>query len=424
MMGADEKARPMHLALVATFYYPRLLGGAEHTLHQHAETLARRGLRVSVLSLHDGAKPERFVHNGVECHALPAPNLKRCLDRTNRAPAALRSLWHVLDVYNPAAGSLLERELRSINPDLVHTETLPGWSCAAWTAARRFGRPHVQMLHDYQLTCPSATRFRSGRNCEATCASCQPFSALRRRFSQRVTHVIANSRYTRKVHQDLGFFSGAEVFDVIYGPVPPPRGDAAGGTISRALRVGYMGRLHPTKGVGLLIEAFMAAGRKDAVLRIAGNGTPDYEAELRGRAAGGAVEFLGHTPAEQFLAGIDVLVVPSLWNEPMGRVVIEAASHGVPVIAAARGGIPELVEEERTGWLFDPAEPAQLTDLLRTATVDGLRASRDECLAFARRFRPDVIADQWLTLYSKMLGAKHARSAAVTAEPVAAAGSW
>jgi glycosyltransferase involved in cell wall biosynthesis len=291
----------MHVALVSTFYYPRLLGGAEHTLHQHAETLARSGVRVTSLSLHDGAKPEYFRHNGVECRALPAPNLRRCLDRTDRAPAALRSLWHVLDVYNPVAGRLLEQELRTVAPDVVHTETLPGWSCAAWTAAARYGRPHVQMLHDFQLTCPVATRFRGGCNCVETCLTCQPFSALRRRFSQRVSHGIANS----------------------------------------------------------------------------------------------------------------------VWNEPMGRVVIEAAACGVPVFAARRGGIPELVDTGRTGWLFDSSSPAELTTLLRDASAGRLRARASDCIAFARRFSPDAIIGQWLSLYHAMLGAGRAPRPAAAAPAIA-----
>lgn len=410
----------MHIALVSTFYYPRLLGGAEHTLHQHAETLARQGVRVTSISLYDGTKPEHFTHNGVECRAVPAPNLKRCLNRTQRAPAVLRSLWHVLDIYNPAAGQLLERELRAVQPDIVHTETLPGWSCAAWTAARRYGRPHVQMLHDYQLTCPAATRFREGKNCEATCGRCQPFSALRRRFSQRVSHVVANSHYTRQLHQDLGFFQTAKVFDVIYGPVPTPA-PAAKMRTEPTLRIGYMGRLHPTKGVGLLIDAFIASGRTDAVLRIAGTGTPEYERELRARADGAAVEFLGHVPAAEFLRHLDVLVVPSLWNEPMGRVVIEASSHGVPVIAAQGGGIPELVEVGRTGWLFNAAVPEELTTLLRGLNAEVLRRCAPACVAFAKRFSPEIIIGQWLSLYRSMLDAELAPQITPPAKAIATA---
>lgn len=397
--------RPVaHLAFVTTHFYPRMRGGAEHSLLHHAESLVARGYRVSVLSLFDGKHPERIVHRGVECHALPAPNFGACLNPERRAPAVLRALWHVADVYNPAAGRLLERELRALGPDLVQTENLPGWSCAAWDAIRRAGLPHVQLLHDYQLTCPAATRFRAGRNCDATCARCVPFAALPRRLSRRVRHVVANSQHTRDLHRRLGFFPAAESFDVIYGAVPAPEGRTVAAASSSGLRLGYLGRLHPTKGIGALIDAFRAAGRAGAVLRVAGSGDASDERELRRSAEGLAVEFLGPTPAAEFLRTIDVLVVPSLWHEPMGRVVVEAAAHGVPVIASRRGGIPELFDEGETGWGFDPDRPGQLVERIRHISLDDVRRMAPACRRRAAAFAPEPILERWLELYTRLAG--------------------
>lgn len=397
----------MHLALISTLYYPRMRGGAEHSLQLLAEALVRKGVRVSTLSLNGEHKEERYTHNGVECRSLPVPNLARCLDTKNTASGPARLIWHVRDIYNPEAGRLLEWQLHDLKPDIVQTHNLPGWSCSAWSAARRLGLPHIQVLHDFQLTCPTTTRFREGKNCGRTCAKCQPFASLRRRFSQRVSHVVANSHYTRQLHRDLGFFSSASVFDVIYGAVPPPaipRTHVA--RPESPLRIGYIGRLHPTKGVDLLITAFLSAARKDAVLRIAGTGTADYEAQLRQQTAGHAVEFLGHTTPADFFPTIDVLVVPSIWNEPMGRVVIEAATHGVPVIAAARGGIPELVQEGRTGWLFDPAVPGQLTGRLAALDTTQFHVMHRACQEWGGAFSPETISNNWLSLYRRLLAVK------------------
>jgi glycosyltransferase involved in cell wall biosynthesis len=378
-------------------------GGAEHSIQSLAETLVKKGLRVSVISLLQGNKPERFTHNGVQCHALPAPHLGQCLNNRVRAPAVARALWHVLDIHNPAAGRLLERELREIKPDLAQTHNLPGWSCAAWSAIQRLGVPHIQVLHDFQLTCPKTSRFRAGNNCQDTCMSCRPFETLRRRFSRRVSHVVANSDYTRQVHRELGFFPAAKTFDVIYGSVPLPVAPLMQAKAGDKLRIGYIGRLHPTKGLDRLIDSFCAAGRTDAMLQIAGTGTDAYESELRQRASGYPVELIGQQPASNFLSSIDVLVVPSLWNEPMGRVVIEAAIHGVPVVASARGGIPELVKEGRTGWLFDPSSSGQLTEILRNLNVARLQAARSDCVAWGTEFTPNAICDRWLALFRKLL---------------------
>jgi len=392
----------MHVVLVSSFYYPTLRGGAEHTIQYLAEALVRAGVQVSVVSLNDQGKEERYQHKGVECRSLPVRNLAACLNARNPAPAVAKAIWHLVDVYNPLAGRVLEQHLRDLRPDIVQTHNLPGWSCAAWTAARRTCPIHVQVLHDYQLTCPTATRFRNGTNCISTCASCRPFSTLRQRLSQRVTHVVANSDYTRQLHRQLGFFRHARSFDVIHGAVPTPPNPPENVPAGRTLRIGYLGRLHPTKGLDLLIDAFLAANLPGATLRIAGRGTEAYEAELRQKTRGLAVEFVGQQESAKFLSTLDVLVAPSLWNEPMGRVVIEAATQGVPVIASNRGGIPELVDEGKTGWLFDPATPAPLEKILRQLTPTRLGAMREDCRQHAEKFSPENIAAQWLNLYATL----------------------
>jgi glycosyltransferase involved in cell wall biosynthesis len=60
---------------------------------------------------------------------------------------------------------------------------------------------------------------------------------------------------------------------------------------------------------------------------------------------------------------LDVLVVPSL-NEPFGRVIIEAAAHGVPCIASNSGGIPEIIESGETGLLYPPGDVYALAGLM------------------------------------------------------------
>lgn len=397
----------MHIAFVSTFYYPRMHGGTEQSLQYQAEAHVKKGVRATVISFHDGEKPEHFTHNGVDCLTLPVPNFSRCLDVKHRTSATVRSLWHVIDIYNPVAGRLLEKVLREIKPDIVQTHNLPGWSCAAWSACRRLDLPNIQVLHDFQLTCPTATRFRAGENCKGTCMTCVPFGILRKRFSQRVNYVVANSNYTRELHLGLGYFSAAKRFEVIYGAVPPPvKSQGETQRPSQTIRIGYIGRLHSTKGIELLIESFISVARKDMVLRVAGSGPEPYEAELRQKAQGAAVEFLGHTPASDFFQSIDLLVVPSLWNEPMGRVAIEAANHGVAVVAAKRGGIPELVQAGKTGWLFDPSVSGELAGILSAVTRDEILALRPNCLAWGQTFSAEKTSDKWISLYHDVLDIK------------------
>ena len=84
----------------------------------------------------------------------------------------------------------------------------------------------------------------------------------------------------------------------------------------------------------------------------------------------GKVEMLGHRPSAEvmhFLKGARFLVFPSEWYETFGRVAIEAFACGVPVIASRLGAIAEIVEEGRTGLLFQTGDPQDLANKVHWA---------------------------------------------------------
>jgi glycosyltransferase involved in cell wall biosynthesis len=118
------------------------------------------------------------------------------------------------------------------------------------------------------------------------------------------------------------------------------------------------------------------------------------------------VTFLGYVPPENLFHQIDALVVPSRWHEPFSRVVVEAFAHGVPVIAAARGGIPEIVDDGRNGWLYDPDEPGGLVRLLVKASKERERLYEMRRCAYERirEFSVEANVAQYLKIYNSLLG--------------------
>src|SRR5205823_4393182 len=132
-----------------------------------------------------------------------------------------------------------------------------------------------------------------------------------------------------------------------------------------------------------------------------------YGRDLIRRLAAPNVEFLGKVDGGRFLPSIDVLVVPSLWQENSPRVVYEAFAHGVPVICSNRGGMPELVENGTTGFVFEPERPEQLAEL-----VDALAGRREQlrdmsarCLEAAARLRPEATTAGYLDAYRAVMSA-------------------
>jgi glycosyltransferase involved in cell wall biosynthesis len=174
------------------------------------------------------------------------------------------------------------------------------------------------------------------------------------------------------------------------------------------LRVGFVGRLIPLKGVDVLLRAVALDDRLD--LDVYGGG-PD-EAVLRELAARSGltdrVTFHGHVD-EAALVDVfptfDVLAVPSVttdgWVEQFGRVVVEGQASGVPVVASDSGALPDVVGE--TGLLVPPSDPAALAAaLVRTLDEPGLWARlRKEGLRNVARFSWAAVADRQRDLYGR-----------------------
>ena len=148
-------------------------------------------------------------------------------------------------------------------------------------------------------------------------------------------------------------------------PMTPPQWPARG---SSGLRVGYLGRLHPKKNVAMLIDA---VGRLDSrvSLVVAGRGDATLESELRlqaDRLLPGRAQFVGWVSADDklgFLAGVDVLVMPSEY-ECFGVAAIEALAAGTPVIVSDRVGVADIVRGEQAGQVV-PADVESIAKALR-----------------------------------------------------------
>jgi glycosyltransferase involved in cell wall biosynthesis len=154
------------------------------------------------------------------------------------------------------------------------------------------------------------------------------------------------------------------------------------------LLVASAGRLHPAKGIETLLDAFahLAATRR-AKLVIAGqpavlhdnDGNPrDYARQLRDRAdrlgIAAAIIWISHcADIPALFSAADVSVLPSLWSEPFGRVVIESMACETPAIGSCAGGIGEILTGEFAQWLFQPGDAASLVAAL-TMAADRVRS--------------------------------------------------
>ncbi len=316
-------------------------------------------------------------------------------------PVALKPFWHAVDSYNYRMARIIGRILDVERPDLVHTNILAGFSALVWQPVKRRRLPLVHTLRDYYLMCPRGSMFRGEKNCVRQCVECHLYALARRYLSERVDVVVGLSNFILRRHLELGYFANTPKKKVIYNACQAEAIELPSNPRSLPVRFGYLGQLRVNKGLEVLLESVRQLPKGSWTLDIAGRGFAEYERRLQAKYRMLPIKFLGYVRPEALFSKIDVLVVPSLWHEPFGRVLIEAYAHGVPVIGSNRGGIPEIVEEGRTGCLFEPDLPGDLAAKMRWYIRDPAKISHMQatCLKKSKSFLPQDITQQYLEVY-------------------------
>lgn len=387
----------MKITIVCTLYPPHVLGGAEISTSLLAEGLAARGHEVSVITT--GLEEEETMMNGVRVYRLKNSNVYWRFPQRNK-PLVKTLLWHVIDIYNIAYKKRLRGLLRKIKPDIVHTNNLCGLSCVVWEIARDLCVPIAHTLRDYYLLCPQQAMQKGSEPCKTQCNVCKCFSVVRKRMSRKVDAVVGISDYILQEHLNHGYFTNAALRRVIPNSVKPSGVKRKEEVLPRNSRntIGYIGRLSPEKGIELMIEAFIKARVHDSKLLIAGSGNKKYMDQLHERYERDDVSFLGKRDADDFLSKVDLLVVPSLWKEPFGRVVIEAYNNHVPVLLANNGGLPELAEEG-ISRVFDTESVNPLASLLGAYLKGELSFDESRFDDAVRKYTEEAVVGSYLKLY-------------------------
>jgi glycosyltransferase involved in cell wall biosynthesis len=181
--------------------------------------------------------------------------------------------------------------------------------------------------------------------------------------------------------------------------------------LSHEIAFGFAARIEHLKGPMVLIDAFAAAHNKfpNIELKIAGSGSQKRSAIVRARELGinNICDFRGvYTRPEQksaFMKSLDVFVLPSR-TEGTPNCIVEAMAHGLPIIASAVGGIPDIVTAE-TGILVSPGDAAALSDAIcRLAGDPSLRTQmgRNGLERYKKLFSPGVVMPMMLNTYKRV----------------------
>lgn len=386
----------MRIVVICTLYPPHVLGGAEISTSLLAKGLVEMGHEVSVITT--GNKDNKNIVDGVTVYRIKNKNIYWRYPQREKS-IYRKTLWHFFDIYNIRYQRKLSDLLDSLKPEIVHTGNLCGLSCVVWNVAHEKKIPIVHTLRDYYLLCPQQTMIKGKHSCKKQCLICWSYSLVKKNLSQKVDAIVGISDFILRHHQKFGYFSNTKVSAVIPNSVEP---------IEHSVRkeqnkcIGYIGRLSPEKGIELMIESFLNSRHVGTKLLIAGNGNKDYEKSLKDKYCNDDIVFCGKCKPEVLFASIDLLIVPSLWNEPFGRVVIEAYSAHVPVLMANNGGLAELVEDG-ISKLFTTDSKDTLTKLLNEFFEGKLHFDTRAFDSVSFKYTQRTVIGAYLDLYEKTI---------------------
>ena len=294
-----------------------------------------------------------------------------------------RALWSL------EAKKKMAQLIADFKPDVVHAHNLyTHLSPSVLAACHEAKVPVVMSIHDYALLsanyalwdgnhqmdlahrsifATAQTRFIKGSY--AATLGLDVIRSLHehlRLYDRYISRYLASSHAVKDAFVACGYDAKKIFIDSLFSdaPIQKSKTDDEGFVL-------YAGRLESYKGVDRLIDA-MKILKKSIVgpdpfsLIVAGSG-PE-EARLRKRAEGLPVQFVGQLPAKELwdlMRRARVVVVPSLWREPFGLVVLEAMAQGTPVVVSDRGALPEIIEDGVSGTVFHADDPGDLARVLR-----------------------------------------------------------
>lgn len=315
---------------------------------------------------------------------------------------------------------VIKRVIDEISPDVIHLENVYDTSASLFKIVARY--PTLQTVRDYTVICPKSTCITNeDMPCSGyklgKCLSCCKSNA------GHIVRTLIQSIYNRNRMQAVDMLvapSGALAraatangipIDELNNPFDFSKSVTNARRISQKRRYFAYGRICRVKGFGFLLDAWsiFSKNRNDVELVIAGRIDKDYEKSfLKKCRMCSNVQYLGpiaYDEVMQLYPSVYCVVVPSIWMENYPNTVLEALANKVLVTGSRRGGIPDMVGDDR--FLFEPTQTDSILSTLKY--VDSITESEREdvvCANYARVIEensPERYYERLMRLFSTLI---------------------
>lgn len=320
----------------------------------------------------------------------------------------------------------IRRLIRQHKPSIVHFHNIFYMlTPSVYYACQEESVPIVQTLHNFRLLCLNALLLRNGQPCEECeghnfaqgikykCFKHSFFHSFmlarmikdhwrRGTWPQVINQFIALSEFSKAKFVRAGI--PPEKISVKPNFAFPYSLDKPVETEDYAL---YVGRLSEEKGIIRLLEFWKGLG--PLKLKVVGDGPlAEQVKQMVAAKEAGRIEWLGpqaHERCLEFIARARFVIVPSLCYENFPKVIVEAFSCGTPVLGSRRGSVQEIVEEGKTGMLFDSDDQSDFIAKAKKMFEDDalLRQMKKKALdVYEIKYTPERNYNQLIKIYESV----------------------
>jgi glycosyltransferase involved in cell wall biosynthesis len=323
-------------------------------------------------------------------------------------------------IYCGSSRREIRQMIHQFRPDIIQVQNLyPLISPSVLLEIRDHKIPIVMRCANYRLVCPNGLFLRNGQVCEKCAGGREFWCALTNcqgSLGKSIGYALRNSVarmggwYKNTIHS---FYTQTEFqkhilvqngYDAAKIATIPNMVEAQTEIIhSKGSFVGYVGRISKEKGVDVLLDAARLAG--SIPFKIAGALTKDYVPVQFPQNA----QYQGVIPKHEigaFMGQSRFTVVPSLWYEGFPSTILESMAHGKPVICSAIGGLGEIVQDGKTGLLFEPGNAKQLAEKIALLwnNPDLCRQMGLQAQATVRKqYSKDLYYERLMNLYQNVM---------------------
>jgi glycosyltransferase involved in cell wall biosynthesis len=358
----------MKILLINNFHYYR--GGSERVYFNTANVLKENGHEVVFFSMKD--------ENTINCEQ----SQYFCERKICANGSTFNKIFYFWDYfYNKRVAKNLNSLLLHIKPDIAHVHLIwGGLTASILSVLRKHGVPIVHTVHDYRLICPAYLYLDGkGRICES-CKTNKYFMCWLKKCSKNSfiqSMLMCLEMYFRNI-----VFKPSKMFDAFIFPsdfvkkkhfeyfpdlkkkrcvvLPNMTALRSGVSVEKEGYILYYGRLSPEKGIPTLLKTVKKISDINPGIKLIVIGEGKQETELKEYAINNKMEnvfFMGFKYGKElneFVRKARFVIIPSEWYENNPMSIIESYSLGTPVIGSDIGGIPEIVKDKETGYLFEP----------------------------------------------------------------------